>query len=190
MNAIPTTYDGINFRSRLEARWAAFFTAIGWQWEYEPFDGNGYIPDFLIQGDEPLLIEVKPAITRDDFHEPTQKIERGLVGLERDVLIVGTSPLPKDPGGNSGSPDMPAAGLLAQWPCWDGAGNDKCWAWDSGSWFRCGVCKKINVFHEIMSFHGRPCGHYDGDHYLEPVGRDAIAAAWATATNSVQWRGR
>ena len=28
--AITTTYDGIEYRSRLEARWAAFMKNIGW----------------------------------------------------------------------------------------------------------------------------------------------------------------
>ena len=43
---IPTKYNGINFRSRLEARWAAFFDQLKWEWEYEPIDLNGWIPDF------------------------------------------------------------------------------------------------------------------------------------------------
>ena len=63
-HAIPTRYRGIEYRSRLEARWAAFFDGIGWQFTYEPFDGDGYIPDFLIHGDQPLLVEVKPAVTQ------------------------------------------------------------------------------------------------------------------------------
>ena len=41
--AIPTTYKGIYFRSRLEAKWAFVFDQIGWPWEYEPIDLNGYI---------------------------------------------------------------------------------------------------------------------------------------------------
>lgn len=39
--AIPTKYNGINFRSRLEAKWAAFFDLLEWNWEYEPCDFNG-----------------------------------------------------------------------------------------------------------------------------------------------------
>ena len=30
IKAIPTTYAGVRFRSRLEARWAAFFDLCGW----------------------------------------------------------------------------------------------------------------------------------------------------------------
>lgn len=35
-NVIPTMYKGIQFRSRLEARWAVFFDTLGIKWEYEP----------------------------------------------------------------------------------------------------------------------------------------------------------
>lgn len=59
--AKPTIYAGVNFRSRLEARWAAFFDLCGWKWDYEPIDLKGWSPDFLIHtliGD--VLVEVKP----------------------------------------------------------------------------------------------------------------------------------
>jgi hypothetical protein len=55
MKAIETRYKGYRFRSRLEARWAVFFDALGYSWEYEPegFDlgfGVRYLPDFRLQG--------------------------------------------------------------------------------------------------------------------------------------------
>jgi hypothetical protein len=91
---IPTKHRGIQYRSRLEAKWAAFFDIIEWNYTYEPFDAAGYIPDFVIHGDRPLLIEVKPAITQSDFEAPIQKIETALQGAwEHDVLIVGVDPL-------------------------------------------------------------------------------------------------
>ena len=64
----PTRYRGTAFRSRLEARWAAFFDLAGWRWEYEPFDLKGWVPDFaLIGADSPVLVEVKPVCwTGDD----------------------------------------------------------------------------------------------------------------------------
>jgi hypothetical protein len=60
--AIPTMYAGVQFRSRLEARWAAFFDLLGWKWDYEPIDLAGYIPDFLVRRPlgELFLVEVKP----------------------------------------------------------------------------------------------------------------------------------
>ena len=53
IKAIQTQYKGYHFRSRLEARWAVFFDALGLEWEYEPegFDlGDGvyYLPDFKV----------------------------------------------------------------------------------------------------------------------------------------------
>jgi hypothetical protein len=36
ISAIPTTYKGIKFRSRLEARWAVFFETVKTPWSYEP----------------------------------------------------------------------------------------------------------------------------------------------------------
>lgn len=64
IKAKPTAYKSQHFRSRLEARWAAFFDIIGWQWTYEPYSLNqAYIPDFLIHGNAPFLVEVKPAAT-------------------------------------------------------------------------------------------------------------------------------
>ena len=62
IKAIPTTYAGTNFRSRLEARWAAYFDELNIPWEYEPFDLDGWAPDFAITVlGEQVLVEVKPA---------------------------------------------------------------------------------------------------------------------------------
>jgi hypothetical protein len=49
ITAHPTMYKGIQFRSRLEARWAAFFDLVGWFWEYEPVDLEGWTPDFRLK---------------------------------------------------------------------------------------------------------------------------------------------
>lgn len=40
---IETVYNGYRFRSRLEARWAVFFRAVGIEYQYEPegFDMDG-----------------------------------------------------------------------------------------------------------------------------------------------------
>lgn len=76
--AIDTWYARRCFRSRLEARWAIAFDALGIPWEYESCgydlgDGHGkYLPDFLLRmqvfDPGPLWrvhVEVKPE-TADD----------------------------------------------------------------------------------------------------------------------------
>jgi hypothetical protein len=62
---IPTLYRGRMYRSRLEARWAAFFDRLGWKHEYEPFDLGSWSPDFAITDPFDALIEVKPLTEPD-----------------------------------------------------------------------------------------------------------------------------
>jgi hypothetical protein len=64
--AIPTRIEDIDFRSRLEARWAVFLASAGYDFRYEfkTFKGPGfyYTPDFWVNVDGNLLIlEIKPA---------------------------------------------------------------------------------------------------------------------------------
>lgn len=63
IKAIQTEYAGYLFRSRLEARWAVFFNAMGVKWYYEhegyELSSGWYLPDFWIPG-WGLHIEVKP----------------------------------------------------------------------------------------------------------------------------------
>lgn len=55
VKAIETRYAGCRFRSRLEARWAVFFDAMGVEWQYEPqgyivgYGEKPYLPDFFIK---------------------------------------------------------------------------------------------------------------------------------------------
>lgn len=78
---IETFYKGYRFRSRVEARWAVFFDALGIEWEYEPEgfvldDGTCYLPDFrlkcwgtrggLCKNPFPLYVEVKGEMSQED----------------------------------------------------------------------------------------------------------------------------
>jgi len=63
LHAIETVFHGYRFRSRLEARWAVVFDALGvaYRYESEGFDLGGvrYLPDFYL----PALkwwVEIKP----------------------------------------------------------------------------------------------------------------------------------
>lgn len=66
---IETSYQGYRFRSRLEARWAAFFDALTLDWEYEPegfnFGGERYLPDFWLPRSA-AWVEVKPNGVKPD----------------------------------------------------------------------------------------------------------------------------
>ena len=76
--ARPTTYKGIEFRSRLEVRYAWYLDDIGERWRYEPRvfgpKGRGYLPDFEILGKaQPTFIEVKP--TAEEIPDAARKME-------------------------------------------------------------------------------------------------------------------
>ena len=74
LQAIDTWYAHHCFRSRLEARWAVFFDALGIPWEFEPqgFEtpAGPYLPDFRLWGD--LFAEVKP---RPTYHAEVELYE-------------------------------------------------------------------------------------------------------------------
>lgn len=62
--AIPTTYNGINFRSRLESKFARMLDAFHIRFVYEPMrvrtgDKGSYTIDFFIP-DQQLYVELKP----------------------------------------------------------------------------------------------------------------------------------
>ena len=102
---IETIYKGYRLRSRLEARWAVFFDALGLQWEYEPEgydlgDGLWYLPDFLIknvltrynQRDEKTDIYVEVKGTPNEID--ALKIQR--FSEKFPVWVVGELPDPDD----------------------------------------------------------------------------------------------
>ena len=87
-HSIPTTgIQGIRFRSRIEAQWAEMFTKLGWEWEYEPIDLNGYIPDFIIKFPyRHLLVEVKGETNMTNIEQYADKIIKS--GWEGEFLLV------------------------------------------------------------------------------------------------------
>lgn len=103
INAIETAYKKDKFRSRLEARWAVFFNALGIEYQYEEegfefetgaFGKIRYLPDFYIPSWD-KYIEIKPKhkkLTEAEFTKCggfAQKNEKTL------LLIVG-DPWPSD----------------------------------------------------------------------------------------------
>lgn len=191
MKAIPTKFDGVDYRSRLEARWAAFFTLAGWKFEYEPFDCDGWIPDFLLMGTpRDILVEVKP-VTRFD-EDVAAKISSAYPLDQGEVLLVGCT-LPEDSDSWVGQVNI---GWLRheQADCTDDLGEERedyfgWWALaPMGHWIdgkgRLGFC------HEEGSFRDRISGGYDGGCFggLYPRDERRPLVLWREAGNRTQWR--
>jgi len=182
--AIPTKWNGVQFRSRLEARWAAFFTAIGWEWSYEPIDLQGYIPDFLLHLDEDVLVEVKPFTRLDDgvIEAAHGKIREGGWG--------GGGPWRE--GEPSGSDAIVVGARI-----FDGPSNSLLMGVLGYSDYAligvCDLCLKPTFGSSEQSYHCRVCG-IDTGNWPTFVGRmDArkrVFGAWNEAGNAVQWRRR
>ena len=97
MKAIPTSYGGANFRSRLEARWAAFFDLAAIRWTYEPMDLDGWAPDFMLSTSAcPIMVEVKPVDLLTEGYEQFAKA----IAHQSDygILLCGYKPFSQVPG--------------------------------------------------------------------------------------------
>ena len=184
--AIPTMYNGIRFRSRLEATWARFFDVVEWPWQYEPIDLNGYIPDFILpftwhsgaaNSTHPVLVEVKPVLSLEELRGFTSKIEKS--GWDKEALIVGAGPL------ESSNWSATVLGLLGEVngepPLKPGS-----WWWEEGLFMKCRECGRLSFYHSQGGYDSRICGHYDGDGFLGD-GNEEFRVAWAKAKNQTQW---
>lgn len=193
--AIPTKYRGIQFRSRLEARWAAMFDNLGWRYEYEPMDLGGWIPDFILYGKgAEVLVEVKPwnPETEPD-PDLIRKIEQS--GADQNVLLVGSTLQYWDRFEMFGP--APLIGWLGE--CFprleleEGIKLATFWflpcpitQWD-GYWNRNEVRREGYGFsHTAGGYHDR----MTGANYKEFGGADwpEIEAMWIDAGNQVQWK--
>jgi hypothetical protein len=177
---IPTVYEDVRFRSRLEARWATFFDALGWPWEYEPVDLGGYIPDFVLPFEAgALLVECKPAFSLGELEEHTAKVERS--GWPQQGLIVGAMLF----GGCD-----PAVGLLSQrtdgglgWTSPEEQPPDFCW--EQGDLIGCRECKRPSLYSPLRGWCCYRCGAH-GKIYGGPDFN--FRRIWREAGNATQWR--
>jgi hypothetical protein len=180
LKAIPTKYRGIQMRSRLEAKWACMFDLLGWKWEYEPIDFNGWIPDFVIKGhSRPILVECKPIFTFDE-------------SLGADILRA-AGVVYKDSDDEDEADRFAAYEFLV---C--GAGLlENCfrdpsigWLWE-GCWSPCAVPelhgrpKRFGLCHDLMSYADRVHNGVEGGHLPCPPD---LVAMWKRAGNKTQWK--
>lgn len=179
---IPTLYAGVEFRSRAEARWAAFFDIVRWPWIYEPFDEDGYIPDFVLRFKrEPVLVEVKGGCTEYvELEDHVAKLEtaarrRGSVH----ALMLAAAPM------NVDSEWELSIGMLGQL-----VDERQGFSWDAARVN--GPCgsHRVSIYHGLLSYHCVACGVYNGGsgpHYDGDM-RDIVVNAWAEASNRTKWR--
>jgi hypothetical protein len=185
---VPTMFNGTRYRSRLEARWAAFFDLLKWDAHYEPFDLNGYIPDFVINGrdawsgkkEEQIFVEVKPVMGMADLlFERTATKMRAAVP-DKECLIV--------------SYFLPCALLGMRGPGWlfemqmeefYGELMNTGQSWEAAVFTTNRETEQIGFAHSVGSYVDRITGFYDGDQGLGAVN---VACLWREAGNLVQWR--
>jgi hypothetical protein len=189
-HGIPTVYKGRQFRSRLEARWAAFFDLLHWPYEYEPFDLAGWIPDFLLLGKTRVLVEVKPAVDFPEDIADEISIAAGTAGWDGELLIVGASISPGGPylgdvqlgwlgetARASGEPFDPA-----DW-------ETKPWWFSEASTYGCigliGISS--NDYTWFDRIHGAIVGK---DGFGNPEVGEKALDLWTRAGNLTQWRGK
>lgn len=184
--AIPTTFAGVTFRSRLEAKWAATFTQLGWHWSYEPMDLPGWFPDFLLEGR--LLVEVKPFTL--DQHWLTVRDERTnrtvtedicgayrSLGVVRETLLLGECIRPVQPGYSN-----PPIGWL--WSPQDQHGDD--YGLDNAMLYE--LRGNFDISAENGAWVSRlDRAHVDKWYHYSPE-PEAMASLISAAKNAVQWR--
>jgi transposase len=174
MKSVETVYNGTTFRSRLEANWAACFDIYRWQWTYEPFDLDGWFPDFLLKSEDSerpdVLVEVKPLTS---FCEETaQKIQEALEKTDNHhvpALLVGTEPFWSEEW------EQICVGWLLEYNDYENS-----WSWDEApmryvDWSYCSdeswqdawknprrPKARIDFCHAAQDYRQRITGHYDG----------------------------
>lgn len=189
ISAIPTMFDGRQYRSRLEARWAAFMSLCGWEHEYEPLDLNGWIPDFAIWGQagNTVWVEIKPVVAFP--RDVAQKMEDGLPIEYRErgdeLLIFGTKPSPAPRSASSGD-KQPRLGWLARTVS---SSESQRWTWGDCFFGRWAKDAPFGFCYPSRPYHDRITGTGSGVRGGSPGATDSdLARLWAEAGNLVQWQ--
>jgi hypothetical protein len=189
IKAIPTKYNGQRFRSRLEAKWAAFFDLCEWKWSYEPDELDGYIPDFKLWFKVPVLVEVKP-VQWDDSDEEREILLAARTkiihsGFKGEAILLGTRIVTEDSQGYKQYLQQLGA-IMSIDP-----ETDEVTDWNPLVGFRCGGkhkevpgCGRRSFCDDTFSWHCRVRGCWAGDHHL---GEWNAEHDLRLASNEVQW---
>lgn len=188
-------YNGYEMRSIAECRWAAFFDICGIRWQLEPISTGDYIPDFLLLGDAPTIVEVKGgATTLEQLVAQTEYVPERLRGhWNGDVMCLGAHPvlavsrkgvvmgtihesyyLPRD--GEEWWRQLALASVCA--------GRSE---HDSSEQGKRHDVPRFGVKPESGVYHLRPWDCYNGGHGVGNWPQADIEAKWAEATNRVRY---
>lgn len=181
VTAIPTDYNGVRFRSRLEAKWSAFFDRCNWRWSYEPNDFDGYIPDFSLRFRVPVLVEVKPMQWDESESDEgiLQSVRTKVVhaGIKGEIIVLGSHVIPGT---------HPYLGMMMSVD----AETDEASPWSLAFAFRCEHCGNRSFANETESWHCRVKGCYDEQNGRMHLGEWDADADFRAASSEVQWRPR
>ncbi len=172
---LSTTYNGIKFRSRTEARWAVFFDVLGIKYVYESEGYNlgdfYYLPDFWLP-DHDFFVEIKGvAPTIDEAAKASEPADL----TKKTVFIFCGTPRQPNPKNNShyaesGYAFFPEHGADIQW-------------W----WCECHECGKFDI--QFNGRAGRMACHGSGDKdYNHDTAK--LNAAYETAEKYEFWSPR
>ena len=95
---MSASYNGLVYRTELEATWAAFFDLAGWRWNINPEPVENWAPDFRVSfdcshsecgGSHSLLIAVLPLSKIEDFgNHPCKQYFFGGWDAEKDAPAI------------------------------------------------------------------------------------------------------
>jgi len=184
IKAIPTMFQGVMMRSRLEARWAAFFTECGFPWTYEPIDFGEWSPDFSLDLHRKIYVEVKPMINQELIAELVRVARPVSEATGARALLVGAAVEYNESerfwslgvGLGEGSMVEPSGELSV-----DDIAIGRC----DGPARRGARCRVFGIAPQYASYRCWACDGYDGN----PVEPDAeVQKLWAAACNKIQWK--
>jgi len=143
IKAIPTKYNGIHFKSKMEAKWAEWLDEKNIIWSYEPegynINGTWYLPDFYLPEID-TIIEVKGAM------QGISKIYKLMKTLtkkgqsyfpEQNIMILLAGPVPY------------LYNITEEYSC--GFYN-----------IRCSKCGGSSIVTQLGDYSCRSCGYHDG----------------------------
>ena len=162
-------YRGVQFRSRLEAKYACLFDQLGWVWDYEQLDYDGYIPDFTLAFKKPMLVEVKPINDWFGF-DWNPVIEKAIdSGVKGRLMVVGAKVFHFESLGAT------TIGRIYEQELFP----DDAYC----------VPTVVHLCDHCGKFNPTSTCEYDGSRKASELSYEQLNTMWKHASNTVQWKG-